>query len=163
MRPMSDRKATGEASSCLVLILHTYSLQCIHKGGPPCKRCKDRSEHCFFPPPGTSSVHRQPKDRRTGQRSSLTRSSSLSPRLEDATVSQIGSGVSQLLRPPMIGSLHDISSTNPFDLFTDEVKNSYLRCSYKWSFHHIPSLLVRVRKETLDSWVIWSILALAIR
>ncbi|KAK3044789.1 hypothetical protein LTS18_000352, partial [Coniosporium uncinatum] len=59
--------------------------------------------------------------------------------------------------------LRDLSRANPFELFTDEVKNSYLRCSYKWSFHHIPSLLIRVRKGELESWVIWAILALSIR
>jgi hypothetical protein len=43
------------------------------------------------------------------------------------------------------------------------VKNSYLRCSYKWSFHHIPSLLIDVRNSSLDLGVMWAILALAIR
>jgi hypothetical protein len=52
---------------------------------------------------------------------------------------------------------------DPFKLFTDEVKNSYLRCSYKWCFHHIPTLLDKVRKGTLEASLIWAILALAIR
>lgn len=60
-------------------------------------------------------------------------------------------------------SPYDLSTTNPYDLFTDEVKNSYLRCAYKWSFHHIPSMLSEVRNNTLDPGVMWSILALAIR
>jgi hypothetical protein len=140
--------------------------QCIHKDRPPCKRCKDRGEDCYFPPPGTSSIHRQPKDRRTtgAQRNSLTRSASLSPRAEDtlARGDKLGGEVSQLLRSPD-GSAKDLSKTDPFALFTDEVKNSYLRCSYKWSFNHIPTLLNQVRKGTLDLHIIWSILALAVR
>lgn len=57
----------------------------------------------------------------------------------------------------------DLSRRDPFKLFTDEVKNSYLRCSYKWCFHHIPTLLDKVRKGTLEGSLIWAILALAIR
>lgn len=60
-------------------------------------------------------------------------------------------------------SPYDLSSTSPYELFTDDVKNSYLRCSYKWSFHHIPSLLIEVRTYSLDLGVMWAILALAIR
>jgi hypothetical protein len=67
------------------------------------------------------------------------------------------------LRPNGDGSAEDLTNADPFPLFTDEVKNSYLRCSYKWSFHHIPTLLNQVRKGTLDSSVLWAILALAIR
>jgi hypothetical protein len=52
---------------------------------------------------------------------------------------------------------------DPFDLLTDEVKNSYLRCSYKWSFHHTPTLLLRIRDRSLEIWMAWAILALAIR
>jgi hypothetical protein len=57
----------------------------------------------------------------------------------------------------------DMGRRDPFELFTDEVKNSYLRCSYKWCFHHIPTLLDKVRKGTLEASLIWAILALAIR
>jgi hypothetical protein len=60
-------------------------------------------------------------------------------------------------------SPYDLSRTSPYDLFDDEVKNSYLRCSYKWSFHHIPTLLKDVRNENMDPGVMWAILALAIR
>jgi hypothetical protein len=56
-----------------------------------------------------------------------------------------------------------LDGLDPFDLLTDEVKNSYLRCSYKWSFHHIPTLLLRIRDRTLEPWMVWAILALAIR
>lgn len=57
----------------------------------------------------------------------------------------------------------DLSRRDPFKLFTDDVKNSYLRCSYKWCFHHIPTLLDKVRRGTLEASLIWAILALAIR
>lgn len=56
-----------------------------------------------------------------------------------------------------------LESLDPFDLLTDEVKNSYLRCSYKWSFHHTPTLLLRIRDRTLEVWMVWAILALSIR
>ena len=56
-----------------------------------------------------------------------------------------------------------LDGVDPFDLLTDEVKNSYLRCSYKWSFHHTPTLLLRIRDRTLEPCVAWAMLALAIR
>lgn len=56
-----------------------------------------------------------------------------------------------------------LDGVDPFDLLTDEVKNSYLRCSYKWSFHHTPTLLLRIRDRTLEPWLVWALLALAIR
>jgi hypothetical protein len=56
-----------------------------------------------------------------------------------------------------------LDGLDPFDLLTDEVKNSYLRCSYKWSFHHTPTLLLRIRDRTLEPWLAWAMLALAIR
>jgi hypothetical protein len=131
--------------------------QCIHNDRPPCKRCKDRGENCIFPAPGTSSIHRQPKLRQSFRRS-IGGAGGIA---RNDGVDGIGDEVSQLLNPS--GAGYDLSRTNPYDLFSDEVKNSYLRCSYKWSFHHIPSLLLQVRKHTLDQGVIWSILALAIR
>ncbi|KAJ4298957.1 hypothetical protein N0V90_004201 [Kalmusia sp. IMI 367209] len=65
------------------------------------------------------------------------------------------------LSPAATASLLD--SLDPFELLTDEVKNSYLRCSYKWSFHHTPTLLLRIRDRTLETWMVWAMLALAIR
>ncbi|KAF1983276.1 hypothetical protein K402DRAFT_175832 [Aulographum hederae CBS 113979] len=144
----------------------TAKRQCIHKNKPPCDRCRETGKACYFPPPGTSALHRQSKQRRATQRTSSSggQTSSLSPHAEDAAVNQIGSQVSQLMRsPPADEASKDLSAVNPFELFTDEVKNSYCRCQYKWSFHHIPSLLIQVRNGTLDVWVIWAILALAIR
>ena len=56
-----------------------------------------------------------------------------------------------------------LDGLDPLELLTDEVKNSYLRCSYKWSFHHTPTLLLRIRDRTLEPWMAWAMLALAIR
>jgi hypothetical protein len=57
----------------------------------------------------------------------------------------------------------DLDEVDKWALITDEVKNSFLRCSYKWCFFHVPSLLVRIRERTVEEWVIWSILALSVR
>lgn len=65
------------------------------------------------------------------------------------------------LSPSAASSLLD--GLSPFDLLTDEVKNSYLRCSYKWSFHHTPTLLLRIRDRTLEPYLAWAVLALAVR
>lgn len=68
---------------------------------------------------------------------------------------------SATLSPAATASLLD--SLDPFDLLTDEVVNSYLCCSYKWSFHHTPTLLLGIRARTLEPWMVWAMLALAIR
>jgi hypothetical protein len=65
--------------------------------------------------------------------------------------------------PSPTASLSLLDGLDPFELLTDEVKNSYLRCSYKWSFHHTPTLLLRIRDRTLEPWMAWAMLALAIR
>jgi hypothetical protein len=66
---------------------------------------------------------------------------------------------------PTVGSpsAASLEGLDPFELLTDEVKNSYLRCSYKWSFHHTPTLLRKIRDRTLEPWMAWAMLALAIR
>jgi hypothetical protein len=85
-------------------------------------------------------------------------------RTDETSIDRVEKEISHRLNTKEIDfSPFDLSNVNPFDLFTDEVKNSYLRCSYKWSFHHIPSLLISVRENTLDLGVMWAILALAIR
>lgn len=127
---------------------------------PPCERCKafGRADSCRFPAPGTSALHRQSKQmRRAAQRSSVADGSPLPFRTPPATDSS-----PQKMSPSNSASL-DLHDVDPFSLFTDEVKNSYLRCSYKWSFHHIPTLLQNVREEKLDIWVMWAIMALSIR
>jgi hypothetical protein len=143
---------------------------CIHNDHPPCKRCKDRGDECFFPPPGTSSQHRQPRGLRPGRQRIDIKEQSTSPNAEGTSV---GGGEGQGGRGGIGGGggsssgrgegSADMSRRDPFTLFTDEVKNSYLRCSYKWCFHHIPTLLDKVRKGSLEQSLIWAILALAIR
>lgn len=56
-----------------------------------------------------------------------------------------------------------LAGVDPFEYLTDEVKNSYLRCSYKWSFHHIPNLLIGMREKSLDPLLIWAMLAITVR
>ncbi|KAF2279118.1 uncharacterized protein EI97DRAFT_394093 [Westerdykella ornata] len=131
--------------------------RCIHNDGrPPCDRCKatGREQSCEFPPPGTSAIHRKPKRPRVEDSTSgLTppsNSTHSSHRAETAARS-----------PQSTTALLD--GVDPFDLLTDDVINSYLRCAYKWSFHHTPTLLKHIRDRTLEPWMAWAILALAIR
>lgn len=56
-----------------------------------------------------------------------------------------------------------LSHADPYNYFTDEAMNSFLRCSYKWSFFHIPTLLSEVRSRTVNEPILWAILALSIR
>jgi hypothetical protein len=88
-------------------------------------------------------------------------------RHDDAGVPNGLSGTSPTAGPhgasPNAASLSLLDGLDPFELLTDEVKNSYLRCSYKWSFHHTPTLLLRIRDRTLEPWMAWAMLALAIR
>ncbi|KAF2743605.1 hypothetical protein M011DRAFT_213963 [Sporormia fimetaria CBS 119925] len=132
--------------------------KCIHNdGAPPCERCKQqgRADLCEFPPPGTSAIHRRPKrPRHEDYLTASTPPSSLIalPARQDA-----------IARTPPASTASVLDGLDPFTLLTDDVKNSYLRCSYKWSFHHTPTLLLRIRDRTLEPWMAWAILALAIR
>jgi hypothetical protein len=127
--------------------------KCIHDDSPPCERCQatGRADECEFPAPGTSSIHRRPKR----------------PRIEDSTYGSTPPSstalTSRTARSPASNAASLLEGLDPFDLLTDDVKNSYLRCSYKWSFHHTPTLLLRIRDRTLEPWMAWAILALAIR
>lgn len=139
--------------------------KCIHNDSPPCDRCKatQRASSCQFPPPGTSSFHRQPKRPRIQSPGA----SGHTPTLTDSP-SRPGDhphpNVSTPQDSPLTSSpTAHVAALDPYDLLTDEVKNSYLRCSYKWSFHHTPTLLRRMRDRELEVWVAWAILALAIR
>lgn len=164
--------------------------KCIHDDRPPCDRCKQsgRSEQCHFPAPGTSAEHRRPKRPRLaengeGEASPAHRSSQPAAthaaaanqfRRNDALPNgfspthaaghAVGQAAAQVLSPNAASSPSALLETiDPFDLITDEVKNSYLRCAYKWSFHHTPTLLRRIRDRTLEPWMAWAMLALAIR
>lgn len=131
--------------------------KCIHDDHPPCERCQatGRADDCEFPPPGTSAVHRRPKRPRLDDSTYGSTPPSTSTTLPSRTDAQAPS--------PTANAAALLEGLDPFDLLTDDVKNSYLRCSYKWSFHHTPTLLLRIRDRTLEQWMAWAILALAIR
>lgn len=141
--------------------------KCIHNDAPPCDRCRQagRAALCQFPPPGTSAIHRKPKrprpsDETPGANSPGTAgSTAATPYRRDAHLPSPTNAAP--LSPTAASSLLD--SLDPVDLLTDEVKNSYLRCSYKWSFHHTPTLLLRIRDRTLEPYLVWALLALAVR
>lgn len=143
--------------------------KCIHNDAPPCDRCRQsgRAALCQFPPPGTSAIHRRPKRPRPSEETSgatppgaSTTTTAASPyRQRDAHLPSPTNAAP--LSPSAASALLD--GLDPFDLLTDEVKNSYLRCSYKWSFHHTPTLLLRIRDRTLELYLVWALLALAVR
>ncbi|KAF2729715.1 hypothetical protein EJ04DRAFT_446714 [Polyplosphaeria fusca] len=145
--------------------------KCLHNDAPPCDRCKaaGKGDQCHFPLPGTSAIHRRPKRPRQDSGStppSTTVAPTAPPPLPSPyRRSDVPTGISPTAAhhasPNSTTSLLD--GLDPFDLLTDEVKNSYLRCAYKWSFHHTPTLLLRIRDRTLEIWMVWAILALAIR
>ncbi|KAG7411331.1 hypothetical protein LZL87_012117 [Fusarium oxysporum] len=120
----------------------THPSQCIHSGGPPCTRCRDRGDECVFPPKGTSFIFR---------RSRLERHRD-----------EVGAGAGTRADSELIRA-GNLATTDPFGFLTDEVKNSYLRCSYKWSFHHIPNLFIAIRERRLDPLLVWAMLAITVR
>ncbi|KAF1815746.1 hypothetical protein P152DRAFT_195648 [Eremomyces bilateralis CBS 781.70] len=161
----------------------TAKRQCIHHDArPPCDRCRalGRGDTCYFPPPGTSMHHRLTKSARRQRESGRDGGEISGRRLAYYPPSpgpqQDGEdgGKPSIIDPKHQGKVVggwipakrtdvDLTDVNPYRYFTDEVKNSYLRCSYKWSFLHTPTLLKKVRKEEVEPAVIWAILALAIR
>jgi hypothetical protein len=161
-----------------------------NQDGLPCERCKSKAgSECAYPPPGTSAIHRKPKRPRPSDGGTADTppgtghtDGSRPPAgaiISGATPPQalfrrqdvgVPSGFSGLHHTPPSAALSPnaasptlLEGVDPFDLLTDEVKNSYLRCSYKWSFHHTPTLLLRIRDRTLEPWLAWAIIALAIR
>ncbi|KAF1828376.1 hypothetical protein BDW02DRAFT_243187 [Decorospora gaudefroyi] len=149
--------------------------RCIHEDGPPCERCKQsgRADGCSFPAPGTSAIHRRPKRPRplsgdAAERPTCPTATSTSARTSTSTPlqgrSDLPTGTHAAIHAsPNAASSSLLDGLDPFALLTDEVKNSYLRCSYKWSFHHTPTLLLKMRDRTLEPWMAWAMLALAIR
>ena len=126
--------------------------------------------------PGTSAIHRKPKRPRHSEDAGDTppslahanahhSTSFAAPqqsRRNDVPV-PVGITAATQASPTAASAAALLDGLDPFDLLTDEVKNSYLRCSYKWSFHHTPTLLLRIRDRTLEPWMAWAMLALAIR
>ncbi|KAF2199572.1 hypothetical protein GQ43DRAFT_398433 [Delitschia confertaspora ATCC 74209] len=137
--------------------------KCIHNDAPPCDRCKasGKGDQCHFPPPGTSAIHRRPKRPRLDSEFPPHSVAQSSYRASEAPGGTSPSNTASQAQANVTGAT--LEGLDPFDLLTDEVKNSYLRCGYKWSFHHTPTLLLRIRDRTLEPWMAWAILALAIR
>jgi hypothetical protein len=153
----------------------TAKQRCLNnQDSQPCDRCKStgRAELCEYPPPGTSAMHRKPKRPRPSEDAPETTPDSGAPATNGSGAQQtlfrrhdagVPNGFSNAASSPNAASLSLLDGLDPFELLTDEVKNSYLRCSYKWSFHHTPTLLLRIRDRTLEPWMAWAMLALAIR
>ncbi|KAF1925099.1 uncharacterized protein M421DRAFT_264763 [Didymella exigua CBS 183.55] len=147
--------------------------KCIHNDAPPCDRCRQsgRAALCEFPAPGTSAIHRRPKRPRPSEASETP--GATPPGVSSAPAAAVprdGRNDARMpsptraappLSPRAASAL--LAGLDPFDLVTDEVKTSYLRCSYKWSFHHAPTLLRRLRDRTLAPYLAWALLALAVR
>ncbi|KAF4449903.1 general repressor of transcription, partial [Fusarium albosuccineum] len=127
---------------------------CIHSGGPPCTRCRDRGDECVFPPKGTSFIFRRSRLERHG-RDLDTAAAQLASR------SHVPHGARS--DEWFAARSKSLAAADPFEFLTDEVKNSYLRCSYKWSFHHIPNLLIGIREKSLEPLLVWAMLAITVR
>ncbi|KAJ4214024.1 hypothetical protein NW759_010550 [Fusarium solani] len=123
--------------------------KCIHSGGPPCSRCRDRGDECIFPPKGTSFIFRRSRLERHGR--------------EHESASQLTVRGQARSEEWLAARSKTLAAVDAFEFLTDEVKNSYLRCSYKWSFHHIPNLLIGIREKTLDPLLVWAMLAITVR
>ncbi|UKZ78599.1 hypothetical protein TrVFT333_006345 [Trichoderma virens FT-333] len=138
----------------------TSKRRCIHSGGPPCIRCKERGDECIFPPKGTSFIFRRSRLERQARAASsaLPTDANITPSLLSASTGPQG-GIAEDLDEPKV----DLWATDPLDYVTDEVKESYLRCSYKWSFHHMPTFFASIRNKTLDRSVAWAMLAITVR
>lgn len=149
----------------------TAKQRCLNdQDGSACQRCKatGRSAQCEYPAPGTSAIHRKPKRPRPSEdagNGDALHGNSVAFSANNATPQQQAHFRAHDVEMPTNGfsgrsptnaaspnSAALLEGLNPFDLLTDEVKNSYLRCSYKWSFHHTPTLLLRIRDRTLEIW-----------
>ncbi|KAH7317081.1 fungal-specific transcription factor domain-containing protein [Stachybotrys elegans] len=124
--------------------------KCIHAGSPPCDRCLQRGDECVFPRKYGSREPRRSIPSRPG---AATVGSASDTR--DSLVTAPSPLQASYASPPV--------DESPFPYFTDEVKACYVRCAYKWSFHHIPSLLVGLHENSLDVALCWAILALSVR
>ncbi|RFU81706.1 hypothetical protein TARUN_491 [Trichoderma arundinaceum] len=140
----------------------TLRTVCIHSGGPPCIRCKERGDECIFPPKGTSFIFRRSRlerQARAASNSSIPTDGNITASLLSASIGPQSSTTEEPDEQPKV----NLWETDPLDYVTDEVKESYLRCSYKWSFHHMPTFFASIRNKTLDRSVAWAMLAITVR
>lgn len=131
---------------------------------PPCNRCKKKDQACLFSETRPSHLYHQRRtDRAT--HGETANNSTLLAQGETARPSSraIVTPRKHLELNHAQGAIRDLSLRSPYDFFTDEVKNNFLRCSYKWSFYHVPTLLRRVHERNVEEQIMWAILALAIR
>ncbi|OPB46492.1 Zn2Cys6 transcriptional regulator [Trichoderma guizhouense] len=139
----------------------TSKRRCIHSGGPPCIRCKERGDECIFPPKGTSFIFRRSRLERQAraQSSALPTDTNITASLLSASAGPPRGNAEDADEQPKV----NLWEIDPLDYVTDEVKESYLRCSYKWSFHHMPTFFASIRNKTLDRSVAWAMLAITVR
>ncbi|UZP42837.1 hypothetical protein NXS19_010653 [Fusarium pseudograminearum] len=93
--------------------------KCIHSGGPPCTRCRDRGDECIFPPKGTSFIFRR-------------------SRLERLTADNRDND--GLRADPNITRAANLATTDPFGFLTDERKKVGLIAYLGNVGHHSPFL-----------------------
>ncbi|KAL7809267.1 fungal-specific transcription factor domain-containing protein [Trichoderma gracile] len=139
----------------------TSKRRCIHSGGPPCIRCKERGDECIFPPKGTSFIFRRSRLERQQRAvsSALPTDASTVSSLLSAAAGPQGEAPDDPDEQPKV----NLWEKDPLEYVTDEVKESYMRCSYKWSFHHMPTFFAQIRNKTLDRSVAWAMLAITVR
>ena len=164
---MPARSAASGRNLVACVPCRMVKLRCSHHNQTPCDRCRStgRPEACYFPQKWTSALHRQPKKpRRCSQIDqpnpsiSADSSSGAVSNSEDSVRPNCTTGVS-------LDSFHTTAhlSEAPLQWLTEEVKRSYLRCTYKWSFHHKPRFLQETGNGKIEPMMAWAILALASR
>ncbi|KAH0843182.1 putative transcriptional regulatory protein PB1A11.04c [Fonsecaea pedrosoi] len=162
-RPTAPRNAVA----CVPC--RTAKLRCSHHNQAPCDRCRSagRAASCYFPQKWTSALHRQPKKPRRGIQRQVEQPRRSEHGRPNASASFIAAD-DQSFRLNPTEDLRAFSrgehpSDDPLRWFTNDVQQCYLRCTYKWSFHHKPRLLQQIRDGTLDMAMAWAILTLASR
>ncbi|KIX95462.1 uncharacterized protein Z520_08979 [Fonsecaea multimorphosa CBS 102226] len=161
---MSARSTTPRNTIACVPC-RTTKLRCSHRNQAPCDRCYSagRAASCYFPKKWTSALHRQPKKPRHAIHAHQPG--------KDSGLDALASSASIDERPVQLGPIEELNSLSaetfspdgPLRWLTKDVQQCYLRCTYKWSFHHKPRLLQQIRDGTIDSALAWAILTLASR
>ncbi|CAG9953271.1 unnamed protein product [Clonostachys rosea f. rosea IK726] len=144
--------ATAMKKSIACTACRASKRKCINTGEPPCDRCKGRGDECIFPSHAHASGLSSQRARAGRREYPIGSPLSLARiKLQDSAPATPSSSA---LAAPL---------DNPYSYLTDEVKSCYVRCAYKWSFHHTPSLLSSIHRQTLDHCLAWAILAIAVR
>ncbi|OQV08122.1 Fungal specific transcription factor domain-containing protein isoform 2 [Cladophialophora immunda] len=158
-------RSTAPRNAIACVPCRTAKLRCSHHNQAPCDRCRSagRAASCYFPQKWTSALHRQPKKPRRAvhvqqprKDSGLGASESFIPAGEQPGRLDPTEGLDTL-------PAEKVPTDGPLRWFTKDVQQCYLRCTYKWSFHHKPRLLQQIRDGTLDTALAWAMLTLASR